>query len=83
MNIWPLIKDILLTGTGVALIISQIFSQHPSDAILVAGLTLTVPTIAGHAKAVLSGPSGPSEDGKDEPTTSPKPPSSLSSGGRD
>ena len=37
MNRWLLLKDILLTGTGLVLICSQIFSPRPSDVLLVAG----------------------------------------------
>lgn len=56
MKIWSLLKDILLTGTGVSVIISQMFVHSPSDAMLVTGLALTVPTLADHAKSVLSSP---------------------------
>jgi len=52
---WTLLKDVLLTGTGMALILSQIFSPHPSDVLLVTGLALTVPSVAGHAGALLAG----------------------------
>lgn len=58
MNRWLLLKDVLLTGTGLAVILSQIFSGHPSDILLVAGLALTVPSAASHAKEVLTGPTG-------------------------
>lgn len=58
MNRWLLVKDILLTGTGLALIVTQLFTGHPSDVILVAGLALTVPSVAGHAGAILSGRPG-------------------------
>lgn len=81
MNLWALIKDIVLTGTGVALIVSQIYSSHPSDALLATGLALTVPSIAGKVRTVLSGPSGPSEGGEPEHTTAPELPPSHSPGG--
>ena len=35
MNRWLLLKDILLTGTGMALVLSQVFSPSPSDTLLV------------------------------------------------
>lgn len=54
MDLWQLLKDILLTGTGMALMVSQVFSGRPSDVILVTGLALTVPSVAGHAGALLS-----------------------------
>ena len=82
MDLWSLVKDIILTGTGVALIISQMVSGRPNDALLVTGLALTVPSIAGHAKALLSGPSVPSEDGEQSPTTSSERSQSPSAGGR-
>lgn len=56
-NLWTLLKDVILTGTGAAVIVSQMFSQHPSDALLATGLALTVPTIADHARSVISGAS--------------------------
>ena len=79
MDLWSLVKDIILTGTGVALIVSQMMNSTPSDALLVTGLALTVPSIAGHAKALMSEPSA-SEGGEQSSTTSPEQPSSRSSG---
>ena len=70
--IWAAAKDVLLTGTGMALILSQVFSRAPSDILLATGLALTVPSVAGHARVLLgssSRPSGP-----------PSSPSSSSSG---
>lgn len=55
---WALVKDILLTGTGMALILSQVFSGHPSDILLVTGLALTVPSVAGHAGTLLGAHTG-------------------------
>ena len=54
---WQLIKDIALTGVGLALIISQIFTRQPSDVLLVTGLALTIPSVASHAATLLSPPS--------------------------
>lgn len=53
---WQLTKDILLTGTGLVIIIVQIWSPKPSDVLLVVGLALTVPAAASHAASILSGP---------------------------
>ena len=39
---WTATKDVLLTGTGMVLILSQTFSATPSDILLVTGLALTV-----------------------------------------
>jgi len=51
------------------------FVHTPQDALLVTGLALTVPTLADHAKSVIS---GPSSSEKKPPTTGeslPSPPS--------
>ncbi|MGO8883714.1 MAG: hypothetical protein ACLQI7_08420 [Streptosporangiaceae bacterium] len=54
---WPiLLRDLLLTGTGMFMLLSQVFAARPSDVVLVAGLALTVPAMAGHATALLSPP---------------------------
>jgi len=63
---WLLIKDVALTGTGVILIVSQVFASRPSDVILVTGLALTVPSVAGHAASLLQGPSRPSSSSSGE-----------------
>ena len=71
---WTAIKDVLLTGTGMVLILSQVFSRTPSDLLLGTGLALTAPSIAAHTKALLGTPaagsssppspsSGPSQSG--------------------
>jgi hypothetical protein len=52
--LYALVKDLALTGTGVVVILSQVTSAHPSDLLLGAGLALTVPSVAGHAGALLS-----------------------------
>ena len=79
MDLWSLVKDIVLTGTGVALIISQMFASVPSDALLVTGLALTTPSIAGHVKAILSGPGSSTGEGS---TSSEGQQSSPSPGGQ-
>jgi hypothetical protein len=53
---WQLAKDVLLTGTGLVIIIFQIWSPRPSDVLLVVGLALTVPSAASHAASILAGP---------------------------
>lgn len=77
MDRWLLLKDILLTGTGMALVLSQLFSSSPKDLLLVAGLALTTPSIASHAKAILGGHTG----GHSSPPSPPDgvPPSTSSS----
>lgn len=84
MDKWQLLKDILLTGTGMAVILSQVFSPHPSDVILAAGLALTVPSVAGHAGALLAagGKRGRTGGESSPPPPVPGPlPSGQSSGG--
>jgi hypothetical protein len=52
---WPLVRDIAITGTGLAIIWSQVFSPHPSGLVLGTGLALTVPSVAAHVRALLPG----------------------------
>jgi hypothetical protein len=71
-----LLKDILLTGTGVAVIFSQVLSAHPDGLLLGTGLALTVPTIADHVKALLpSSGGGGSSPSSPPPTPRPSQPS--------
>lgn len=79
MNLWQLLKDVLLTGTGMAVILSQVFSRHPSDVLLVTGLALTVPSVAGHAGVLLAGRPGQSHGESSSRSPSSPPPSSPSS----
>jgi len=85
MNLWQLLKDILLTGTGMGLMVSQVFSARPSDVILVTGLALTVPSVAGHAGALLSAGRREHTGGESSPPSAPHGPlpSGSSSGGID
>jgi hypothetical protein len=76
---WQLARDILLTGTGLWLIISQVGARDPSSALIVAGLALTVPAAATHAAAVLSGPSSPTQHGQPPSSEPAPPPASLPS----
>lgn len=69
-TVWPAVKDIILTGVGVIVIVRQVLSVHPSDVLLVTGLALTVPSVAGHAGALLSGHTG----GHSSPPGLPSPP---------
>ena len=77
MDRWLVLKDILLTGTGLALVLTQLFTARPSDVLIVAGLALTTPSVYGHAKAILSGHTGSSSsppsppDGPSPSTSSP------------
>ena len=77
MSRWILWKDILLTGTGMALVLSQVFSRTPSDVLLVTGLALTVPSVAAHAGSLLGGhtggPSSPPPPSPGAPESTPSP----------
>jgi hypothetical protein len=55
---WWLLKDILLTGTGIGVVVSQVFASPPSELLVGAGLALTVPSIAEHIRALLPGTGG-------------------------
>ena len=79
MDLWQLLKDILLTGTGMLVVLSQVFSPHPSDVLLVTGLALTVPSVAGHAGALLTGRPGHTEVRSSRAGSSSPSPSSPSS----
>ena len=72
---WSTVKDVLLTGTGMVLILSQVFSASPSDILLVTGLALTVPSVAAHAGALLGGHTGGSSS-PPSPPPGPAPPGS-------
>ena len=78
MSLWSILKDVLLTGTGLTMIWLQVFASHPSDLLLVTGLALTVPSVAGHAKELLSGSGGQHSS---PPSGRPAPPLSLQRAG--
>ena len=72
--VWPLVKDVGLTGTGIVVIVLQAFSARPSGLLLGTGLALTVPSVAEHVKALL-----PSSGGGSSSESSPPPGSSPGS----
>jgi hypothetical protein len=71
---WQLARDVLLTGTGLALIISQIGARSPSSTLIMAGLALTAPAAATHAASVLAGPSPHNQPPSSAPSSSPASP---------
>lgn len=78
---WLLLKDVLLTGTGIAVILSQVPSAHPSDVLIAAGLALTAPTIGTHVRELLRGPTdGQSSESAESPGSSPSSSSQGDSG---
>jgi hypothetical protein len=78
---WDTVKDVALTGTGLSLILSQVFARTPSDVLLVTGLALTVPSVAAHARALLAGRPGPGGGSSSPPSPPPGPPPPGSSPG--
>jgi hypothetical protein len=58
VSVWALIRDIAVTGTGLALIMMQALSAHPSDTLLAVAMALTVPSVAAHVKTITSGGGG-------------------------
>jgi hypothetical protein len=54
-DFWKLAKDIALTVAGLVLIITQVTSDHPKDALLVAGLALTGIGASFHVGELVSG----------------------------
>lgn len=56
--VWPLVKDVGLTGTGIFVIVLQAFSARPSGLLLGTGLALTVPSTWEHIKALLPSSGG-------------------------
>jgi hypothetical protein len=76
VNLWKLLKDIVLTGLGVAAILSQILSLRPNGLVLGTGLALTVPSVASHVRALLPGPGdGDSSESRSPPSPPPSSPS--------
>jgi hypothetical protein len=52
---WLIVKDVALTGTGLALIVTQAFAGQPQDQLLVAGLALTGVGASFHIGKLVSG----------------------------
>lgn len=71
LTVKDMVKDVVLTSVGVVAIWSQIFSPKPHPYIILAGLALTVPSTAGHVRALLA--PGPG-DGESSGSTPPQPP---------
>jgi len=68
---WPLLRDVLLTGTGMGVIIVQVLSAHPSTPLLWTGLGLTAPAAVEHVKALLPGSGPPDSSPASPPPGSP------------
>lgn len=72
--LWAAAKDVLLTGTGIVLILSQVLARSPSDILLATGLALTVPSVASHARVLLGG----GTSGRESRSSPPSPPPGAS-----
>jgi hypothetical protein len=66
---WMGVKDVILTGTGVAVIWVEALSSHPNGLALGTGLALTVPSVADHVRALL--PSSGGGDSSSSPSQEP------------
>ena len=77
MILWRIVRDILLTGAGLVIIIKQaLLTAHPSAEALITGLALTGIGASFHVGAILSGHiGGPSSDSSSSPGSSPSGPS--------
>jgi hypothetical protein len=77
-----LLRDILLTGSGLAVVGSQVVSAQPSPLLIGAGLSLTFPSTFVKIREILISPSG-TEGVSGPPSEPPGPaPSSVPSGPR-
>ena len=81
MKSWQLLRDILLTGVAIFIVVTQVYSAHPSDVLLAVALALTAPSVAGHARALLSGPGGGRSSSSPQPPPPPQPPGSPGASG--
>lgn len=59
-TLWMGVKDVVLTGTGVAVIWVEALSAHPNGLALGTGLALTVPSVADHVRALIPSSGGDS-----------------------
>ena len=73
LTVKDVVKDVVLTSRGVVAIWSQIFSPKPNPYIILAGLTLTVPSTAGHVRALLAPGPGDGESSGSTPPPQPQP----------
>lgn len=56
---WPTLRDVVITGTGLIIVWSQLllwdlYDRQPSDVLLAIGMGFTVPAATAHVRTVLS-----------------------------
>jgi hypothetical protein len=84
----PVLRDIGITGTGLAIVWSQLLAwalaqRTPSDVLLAVGLGLLTPSATVAVRTVLgagTGGAGSSSPSSSSPPSPPSPPSSLPEG---
>jgi hypothetical protein len=70
-----LLRDVILTGSGLAVIGSQVFAAHPNPYLLGTGLSLTLPSTYAKIREIMAIPSG-THGGSGSPSPLPGPDSS-------
>jgi hypothetical protein len=77
-----LVRDVVLTGTGVWIIWRQVESASPNTTLLAVALVCIAPAARSAVTTILSGPSGPGSSSESpHPQEEPPSPSSLPEGG--
>lgn len=78
-RLWrELLRDVLLTGAGLAVIASQVFASDPNPYLIGAGLSLTFPSTFVKIREILIDPSGSGTDGGSGPPSLPRGPAPSS-----
>lgn len=72
---WPPLRDIAITGSGLAVIASQVIIQvwlgrSPSDVLLAVGLALTTPAATAHVRTLFGQPGSSESSPPDGPPPS-------------
>jgi hypothetical protein len=75
--LWQLIRDVVLTGTGVWIIWRQAEAQDPNTTLLAVALVCIAPAARSAVATLLSGPSGPGSSSESQDPQEERP--SLSS----
>lgn len=70
MKIWQLLRDILLTGSGIGILVWEVHLSQPSELMVGAALALITPGAYEHVKALLPGPITGASSGSPAPGSS-------------